>query len=576
MVGTLVRPHDPDHPLRTEPRGISRLWRRELNSYPDPARRYFYLGITVLATVVSYYELYVQGTVATKIIADYQITFFQFVMFAAIGNLLGAFASVAAGLADRWGRANLVVGGLVLTALLTAFALPYAPNGLTYLYLFAVLNIVEGVTLVATPALIRDFSPQLGRASAMGFWTLGPVLGSLVAAAVSTNTLDDHPDWRFQFHVAGIVGIVVAVIALLGIRELSPRLRDQLMVSVRDRQVIEARAAGIDPEQALKGSWRQMMKFDIIGSAFAIALFLLFYYIFVGFFVVYYGTVFGYSEARANGLANWYWVSNAITLVICGVLSDKLRVRKPFMLVGAIIAVVGSGIFASLATKPDTSYYTFAIALMIIAIGAGLVFCAWMAGFTETVEKYNPAASATGLAVWGGTLRTVVTIALIVFVLVLPATSTLADHGPRLQRVVAANSENIATAQALSPETLAGLQKDPPDLTAATSALDQIVKAGLAPNQDAAIQRLLKLGSNPIPANDQWYLKTYGADVQQAQKDNPGQWQNWWWACFVGQILFIPFIFIMSGRWSPKKAREDAEAHAAKVRDELAKLEARG
>ena len=39
---------------------------------------------------------------------------------------------------------------------------------------------VEGICLVATPALIRDFSPQVGRATAMGFWTSGPVLGSLI------------------------------------------------------------------------------------------------------------------------------------------------------------------------------------------------------------------------------------------------------------------------------------------------------------------------------------------------------------------------------------------------------------
>ena len=32
-------------------------------------------------------------------------------------------------------------------------------------------GLVEGICLVATPALIRDFSPQVGRATAMGFWT---------------------------------------------------------------------------------------------------------------------------------------------------------------------------------------------------------------------------------------------------------------------------------------------------------------------------------------------------------------------------------------------------------------------
>ena len=63
--------------------------------------------------------------------------------------------------------------------------------------------------LVATPALIRDFSPQLGRASAMGGWTLGPVLGSLVVSVIVTNT-SSHT-WQWQYGLAGIVGLVVFV-----------------------------------------------------------------------------------------------------------------------------------------------------------------------------------------------------------------------------------------------------------------------------------------------------------------------------------------------------------------------------
>src|SRR5664280_3916903 len=43
-----------------------------------------------------------------------------------------------------------------------------------------------------------DFSPQLGRASAMGFWTLGPVIGGLVVTEVSSNTLGSHPHWQTQ------------------------------------------------------------------------------------------------------------------------------------------------------------------------------------------------------------------------------------------------------------------------------------------------------------------------------------------------------------------------------------------
>ena len=141
------------------------------------------------------------------------------------------------------------------------------------------------------------------------------------------------------------------------------------MVSMRDRALIEARAKGLDPEKALKGHWRQMLRFDVIGSAFAISVFLLLYYILVGFIVVYFATVLRlHARQRANALANWYWISNAIALVVFGVLTDKLRVRKPFMIVGTAISLVGSILFALSATKPDTSYYTFAV-YFILSLG---------------------------------------------------------------------------------------------------------------------------------------------------------------------------------------------------------------
>ena len=570
MVETATEPAPRNQPPAS---GMARLWDRQLSSYPDTRMRFAYLGITVLATVILYYELYIQGAVATKIITYFGMTFTQFVFISVVGNLVGAFASLAAGLADRWGRANITVIGLFITGILTLFGLPNAPNTGTYLVLFAVLSIVEGMILVATPALVRDFSPQLGRASAMGFWTFGPVLGSLVVTVVSSNTLDAHPDWQFQFRVCGIAGIIVAVIALIGLRELSPRLRDQLMVSLRDRTLIEARAKGLDLAQAMRGHWRQMLRFDVVGSAFAISIFLLFYYIAVGFFVVYFATVFGYSEARANGLANWYWVTNAIALVASGFLSDKLGVRKPFMILGAVISLVGTAIFAILATQPDTSYYTFAVALMISAAGGGLAYCAWMANFTETVERHNPAATATGLAVWGWTIRIVITVALAVLTLVVPATSALVDQGPRVSEIAAKYPEQIKTATAIAPATLAALKKNPADPAAGAAAVGDLVKSGVAANPAAAVARLTQLGTQPIPAADAEYLTEHGATVAQAKKDNPHQWQTWWWVCFLGQLIFIPFIFITAGRWSPRKAQEDAEQHEAMIQEEMAKLE---
>ena len=101
-----------------------RLWNRELSAYPEHATRRLYLLLVVLITVALYYELYVGGGVATLMLPELKIPFPVFVYVLAGGNLLGAFASLLAGLADRFGRANLVVYGLLLVGLITLFWMP--------------------------------------------------------------------------------------------------------------------------------------------------------------------------------------------------------------------------------------------------------------------------------------------------------------------------------------------------------------------------------------------------------------------------------------------------------------------
>src|SRR5207248_6632757 len=144
------------------------LWHRQLDSYPDTGLRVLYLAITVLATVMLYYELYVGGSVATLLLGNLNMSFTFYVVLLAFGNLLGAFGSLFAGLADRWGRANLVVGGLLLTGIFTAFILPAMTDKWAFGIATFAIAVIEGICLVATPALIRDFSPQVGRATAMG------------------------------------------------------------------------------------------------------------------------------------------------------------------------------------------------------------------------------------------------------------------------------------------------------------------------------------------------------------------------------------------------------------------------
>ena len=457
--------------------------------------------------------------------------------------------------------------------MLVFVGLPNAHSKLVYLRPVRGVSAVEGIILVATPALIRDFSPQLGRASAMGFWTLGPVVGSLVVTEVSSHTLDTATDWQYQFrYCRRSPALAVFVIAFFGLRELSPRLRDQLMVSLRDRALIEAKARGVDPDAGPQGAAGARC----CGSTSSArrsrsALFLLFYYIAVGLFVVYFATNFGYTLSRANAPRQ---------LVLERERARADRHRPALGLAEGAQAVHGlrrprrrrrrrrcSRSRAHRRRRPATTL--FALILVSSRSAAAIAYATWMAAFTETVEKHNPAATATGLAVWGGVLRTVVAIVLTVLALTQTATSILVDKGPATQAILAKYPQQIATAQLIDPATSAALTKNPNDTAAGLKAAGEVQK-GAGVDLTEAIKRLLALKA--VPKADLAYIQTNGPKVLKAQHDSPNQWRTWWWLCFAGQILFLPFIFLMAGRWSPRKARDDLAEHEERVQQELAAL----
>jgi MFS family permease len=553
------------------------LWYRQVDRYPDTAPRMLYLGIVVVATIMLYYQLYVPGGVAPQILAHYHMSFRFYVDITVVLNAIGAFTSVLAGLADRWGRANLVAYGLGVTALLTLFAMPHAPDEWTFAVAFSAVGFVEGIILVATPALVRDFSPQLGRASAMGFWTLGPVVGSLVVAEVASHTLSHLVAWQDQLTICGIVGVVVFLVALFGLRELSPNLRDQLMVSMRDRSLVEARAKGIDVEGALRRPWRQVLRADIVLSAIAISLLLIIYYTAVGFNPIYFETIFSFSPSQANALGNWWWLANAIALVVVGVVSDRLRVRKPFMIVGAAGAVVMTIVYLGKATAPHTSYYTLAWTVAVLAIFLAIAFAPWMASFTETVEKRNPALTAHGLAIWGWVIRATVAISVFILPFVVSSTTVLVRYGTTVKAAEASvqKAPPVKVPYATTPQSLLTVVETHSVLFAklasypsATAIPPSVLGSAVT---KVGVPALLEAQKYAAPLK---VLSAHGVAVANAATETPSQWQHWWWVCVGGEVLFIPLVLLMTGRWSPRRAKRDEVEHDQEVQQELAKLEA--
>jgi MFS family permease len=584
--------------------------RRQLYKYPDTWPRLGYLSIVVLTTIMLYYLYYVEGAVTPLLLPYYHMSFQYFLYLLVVSNAIGAFSAFIGGLSDKIGRANLTIYGTLVVAIIQLFAVPHITEKFWFAASYCVIGFVEGIILVSTPALMRDFSPQMGRGVAMGFWALGPTMGALAASLVATHTLSHLAPWQDQFIISGLVCLGVVLIAFFFLRELSPQLRDQLMVTERERALVEARAMGIDVENATFHPIRSMMKLDLITSSVAISVFLLFYYASVSVLTIYWVVIFNRSTPDANGINVWLAASLSIGLVIAGALSDWARVRKPFMLVGAICAMVMMGFLIVQTGHPHTGYYSNVLVIVLLAVSIAIAYAPWMANYTEQVESHNPALTASGLAIWGWILRITVALSFLVLPYVITTSTVLVDNqgaGATLQSIKAAQTyapntstlkcnatpapadviSNLKTTSEARPElnTLA-------TILSACNSTHSLLKA-LAAAGGLTNPHVLGLNAfNPLALDIQNGKRVTQAQIAgvakysqnlasllvaeqklvPAQKTSPGEWKRWWTVCLIGMGVFAVLTFTMRGRWSPRAARRDLEEHERIVTEELAKL----
>jgi hypothetical protein len=402
----------------------------------------------------------------------------------------------------------------------------------------------------------------------------------------------------------------VVIISFLFLRELSPQLRDQLMVSERERALVEAKAMGVNIETATAHPIRSMFKLDLVSSSIAISLFLLFYYASVSVLTIYWVVTFNRTAAQANGINVWLAAALSIGLVVAGALSDLARVRKPFMLIGAGCAIVMMLFLIHQTGQPHASYNANVLVIVLLAASISLAYAPWMANYTEQVEHHNPALTASGLAIWGWILRITVALSFLVLPYVITTSTVLVDNqnaGAALQTIQAAQpyapntSALKCSANPAPANVIADLRTSPearPELNTLATILEScnsthnLLKA-ISAAGGLTNPHVLGLNAfNPLALdiqNGQHVTLAQIAGVAKyspnlanllfaeaklipAQKTSPGEWKRWWTVCLIGMAVFAVLVFFMRGRWSPRAARRDLEERDRLVSEELAKL----
>lgn len=145
---------------------------RELAHYPSTKARIWYLVVTLACAVALYSHIFVAVSVLPLLQRELGFTLQHFGLYLMAVFLIGAVSALFGSLSDRLGRANLVVYGSIVSGLLT---MGVALTGTATSFFIAgwLLTLVEGMLQVALLALVRDFSPRMSRALAIGFRALG-------------------------------------------------------------------------------------------------------------------------------------------------------------------------------------------------------------------------------------------------------------------------------------------------------------------------------------------------------------------------------------------------------------------
>src|SRR6266849_5703293 len=291
---------------------------RVLQTYPTGWSRWWMLTLTVLATIVSYYEFGFSAMLPLWMPALHFT------------------------LADRHGRVVVIDLCLAVMIVLT-FANLLMTGFWSFVVVRGLMNLVAGLMWGALGGLTRDMSPRLSRGAAFGLLTVGAVTCQWLWAFVPGVTLPIFHTWQSQIVIMGVLAVILYVPVLLWLKDLSPSLRMMVMDSETMGAAYESgEAAPETPAPEVTGSamhaFSQLLgKWEVWILVAGVVAFLTVPMTIQTFGPLMFEQAFGYDHATADKAAANFWLLNLVMLVPAGWFSDRLRVRKPVTLVMTLV-----------------------------------------------------------------------------------------------------------------------------------------------------------------------------------------------------------------------------------------------
>jgi MFS family permease len=375
---------------------------RTLAVYPRGAHRWTLLLLTVLAAVLAGYEFQL-APILPLLLPFLHMGHLQYGYFISFTVLIGAFSAFFGGpLADRYGRVMILDGCLaVITVLVFSNVLIVGMK--SFVLIRTIMAIVGGLMAGAGAALVRDMSPRLTRALAFGLLTIGPVGSNYLANFIAGLTLPIYHSWQSQMWIMGFLAILMYVPIFLFLKDLSPELR--LKIFQTEIAALETSGRRRPTAAELPSSTRNafamlLSHFEpwLMVVPFTISLSL--YIAIQAFGPLMFTESFHYSPADAARMNSYFWLGNIFALIVIGVISDRLQMRRPISIIGAVLVTVLLAWWIPTFGEALPRHLMIVVATLLGCLLA-VVAVPWAAQYSETLEDASPALQATGWAFYG-------------------------------------------------------------------------------------------------------------------------------------------------------------------------------
>jgi MFS family permease len=365
--------------------------KRELTVYPTGADRYVVLVVKAIASCLGTFIISL-GPLTSLIVKSQGFGVTGYGRMVGVAGLLAAALSLwAANLADRHSRVRLLLWGMAI-AIVLMFCLSGVPDNApaAFIVLFLLVSWTEAFAVVTVSALLRDFSPRTGRGFGVGLVTVGTISGNWGSAFLAGHFLDDAGTWQNMFRVFAFVCVGLWLIIWLFAREPSAGIRAQVIPSMKDVATLEANARQLETGTISNGAFWDFIRADLrlwllaLGQGF----FLIGYITFVSYGPLLTELGFGQSPQDASSITSWVFLSIIVFLIVGGLVSDRLRIRKSMAFAFTLLsgaALIGLGISVGKVHSTGT------IIGIYIVVGAMLAMM-WSptnALFSETAEDIN-------------------------------------------------------------------------------------------------------------------------------------------------------------------------------------------